>query len=67
MNINLEELTQEVKMIRRLAKDAGSDGHALLQKATKAEDLLSKAKVANAKGDNNKELELVSQILTLIR
>jgi hypothetical protein len=66
MNINLEELTQEVKMIKGLAKDAGSEGQALLQKAKKAETLLDKAKIANAKGDSNKELELVSRILTLI-
>ncbi|SHN01757.1 hypothetical protein [Fibrobacter sp. UWB7] len=66
MIVDLKDLEDEIKMVKGLAKDAGSDGRAMLRSVKQAESLLNKAKLAEAKGDFEKEDELIEQIRSLL-
>ena len=67
MFIDLDELKEEIKMVKGLAKDAGPDGRGLLRNDKKAEALFDKAKLADAKGDYDKFDEYVEQIRALLQ
>ena len=67
MFVDLDELKEEIKMVKGLAKDAGSEGRELLRNAKKAESLLDKAKLAEAKNDFAKADEIVEQIRVLLQ
>lgn len=66
MIVDLYEIEQEIKMVKGLAKDAGSDGKELLRAVKKAESLLNKAKVAEAKGDYDAQDKLVEEIKLIL-
>ena len=67
MFVDLDELKEEIKMVKGLAKDAGPDGRELLRNVKKAESLLDKAKLAEAKDDYDKADEIVEQIRALLQ
>ena len=67
MFVDLDELKEEIKMVKGLAKDAGSEGRELLRNVKKAESLLDKAKLAEAKNDFAKADEIVEQIRVLLQ
>ena len=67
MFVDLDELKEEIKMVKGLAKDAGSKGRELLRNVKKAESLLDKAKLAEAKNDFAKADEIVEQIRVLLQ
>ena len=67
MIADLDGLKEEIKMIKGLAKDAGSSGRDLLKNVKQAESLLEKAKAAEAKNDFDKADEIVEQIRALLQ
>lgn len=67
MIVDLGELKEEIKMVKGLAKDAGSSGRELLRNVKQAEALLEKAKAAKAKDDFDKSDEIVEQIRALLQ
>jgi len=67
MFVDLDELKEEIKMVKGLVKDAGPGGRELLRNVKKAEALLDKAKLADAKGDYDKSDEFVEQIRALLQ
>ena len=67
MFVDLDELKEEIKMVKGLAKDAGSDGRVMLRNVKKAEALLEKAKLAESKDDFDKADEIVEQIRELLQ
>lgn len=67
MIVDLDELKEEIKMVKGLAKDAGSSGRELLRNVKQAEALLEKAKAAKAKNDFGKSEEIVGQIRNLLQ
>ena len=67
MFVDLDELKEEIKMVKGLAKDAGFEGRELLRNVKKAESLLDKAKLAEAKNDFAKADEIVEQIRVLLQ
>lgn len=67
MIVDLDELEEEIKAVKGLAKDAGSEGRRLLMNVKKAESLLKKAKEAEAKDDFKKSDEFVDQIRALLQ
>ena len=67
MFVDLDELKEEIKMVKGLAKDAGSEGRELLRNVKKAESLLDKAELAEAKNDFAKADEIVEQIRVLLQ
>lgn len=66
MHSSLNEIEKEIKMIKGLAKDAGSDGNAFLRSVKNAETLLSKARTAEAKNDAKTREDLVGQIRAML-
>lgn len=67
MIIDLDELKEEIKMVKGLAKDAGSSGREMLRNAKKAEALLERAQAAEAKDGFEKADEFVEQIRILLQ
>ena len=66
MSAVLENLGKEIKSVKELAMDAGSDGKALLHTVKNAELLLSKARFAEAKSDLRVRDDLVEQIRNIL-
>lgn len=66
MFVDLYDLENEIKMVKGLAKDAGSDGKELLRTVKKAESLLNQAKVAESKGDYETQDKLVEEIKSIL-
>ena len=66
MIVDLQELAEEIKAVKGLAKDAGSTGREFLRNVKKAESLLDKAKVAEATGDYEREDQLIEEIRSLL-
>lgn len=66
MIVDLQELAEEIKAVKCLAKDAGSAGRELLRNIKKAESLLDKAKVAEATGNYEQEDKLIEEIRSLL-
>ena len=66
MFVDLDELQEEIKAVKGIAKDAGSAGKELLRNAKKAEELLKKAKELESKKDFAKTDTLVEQIKALL-
>lgn len=66
MIVDLQELAEEIKAVKGLAKDAGSAGRELLRNVKKAESLLDKAKVAEATGNYEQEDKLIEEIRSLL-
>lgn len=67
MIVDLDELKEEIKMVKGLAKDAGSSGRDLLRNVKQAELLLEKAKALKTKGNFDKSNEIVEQIRALLQ
>lgn len=66
MFVDLGELEKEIKMVKGLAKDAGSDGKELLKAVKKAELLLKQALEAEKRDDYRKQDQLVEEIRKLL-